>query len=157
MKNKWLFTIPAVLFVIDRLTKYFSLTKIPAEGVFWFNGKWFELGFQSRINKFIALSLPVGNVLAIILAVIILIILTIWLVKIYKREEWLKFGLLLTVLLSAISNLFDRIYYGGVVDFIAWSIGSLTGSVFNLADVFIIGALILFYWQEVKNNQPSFA
>ncbi len=153
MKNKWFFIIPILLFAVDRLTKYFSLLKLPSEGVFLLNNHWFEFGFQSRINKFIALSLPVANWLAIILVIILCAFLICWCWRLIKRQQLYKLALLLTVLLSAISNLFDRIYYGGVVDFISWSIDSVVGSVFNFADIFIIGALILFYWQEIKNNK----
>lgn len=49
------------------------------------------------------------------------------------------------VLAGAISNLFDRVWYSGVIDFIVVSYGSWTFPVFNIADVAICcGVFILF-------------
>jgi len=45
---------------------------------------------------------------------------------------------------GSVSNIFDRIFYGGVIDFIVLSFGKWSWPVFNIADFFIvIGVFIL--------------
>ena len=52
---------------------------------------------------------------------------------------------------GGLSNLFDRVLRGGVIDFIdlGW------GSVFNLADVFITLGLVLYLYLIFKNGEQS--
>jgi signal peptidase II len=72
----------------------------------------------------------------------------------YHAHEWLSAGLVSVVLVGAGSNLFDRLWYGSVIDFIAipwWS-------VFNLADIYIIaGVLALLYnmWHNESDGSTS--
>jgi signal peptidase II len=47
---------------------------------------------------------------------------------------------------GAIGNLFDRIYYTAVPDFIDFHIGNIHWFIFNIADIFIsIGVVCLIY------------
>lgn len=57
----------------------------------------------------------------------------------------------LLVISGAISNVIDRVVYGGVIDFIHISLGKLSFPIFNAADVFIVvGIAIMFlvHWHE---------
>ena len=52
------------------------------------------------------------------------------------------------IIAGSLSNLLDRILYGGVIDFIVLSYGNLTWPVFNIADAMIVigvGLLLLRY------------
>jgi signal peptidase II len=63
-----------------------------------------------------------------------------------KKIEWLSIVALTLVFSGGMSNLFDRVYYGGyVVDFLNVGLGPLRTGIFNIADVAImVGAFILF-------------
>ncbi len=55
------------------------------------------------------------------------------------------------VVVGAISNFIDRIWYGAVIDFIDFGFGSWRWPMFNLADVYVVigvGGIILkgFLW-----------
>jgi len=55
------------------------------------------------------------------------------------------------VLAGSISNILDRIMYGGVIDFIVVSFGSYSWPVFNIADIaIVIGAFIIcvYVWRD---------
>ena len=54
---------------------------------------------------------------------------------------------------GAFGNLFDRVYYGSVIDFIDISIKNFHWFIFNVADIFIsIGILILIILEFVKKK-----
>lgn len=69
-----------------------------------------------------------------------------WLYKLPKNAKWnaMKLGL---VAGGALGNIFDRVAFGKVTDFIVWKITTKTGShewpAFNLADAFLVVGLIL--------------
>lgn len=66
-----------------------------------------------------------------------------WSARATHKLEAASLGLVLS---GAVSNGFDRVYYGKVVDFLYFHIGDFSWYVFNLADVYIvIGAGLLLF------------
>lgn len=129
------FFLMLVLFIIDRLAKYLAILKLPEAGVFVLKNFNFKLFY----NPNLAFSLPLSNLLAIILTIIIVILLIYHLIRTAKTST-LGFFALSLILIGAVSNLIDRLRFGAVVDFLNFSFWPA----FNLADVYIIaGALIL--------------
>ena len=61
---------------------------------------------------------------------------------IIKSEYFLKPSLLM-ILGGAIGNVFDRIFYKAVPDFIDFHVGDFHWFIFNIADVFITLGVIL--------------
>lgn len=58
----------------------------------------------------------------------------------------------LVILVAAgLSNLLDRFFYGGVVDYIDIKIWP----VFNLADIIICGATVVFIWHFLFRQRPA--
>jgi signal peptidase II len=49
---------------------------------------------------------------------------------------------------GALSNIIDRVWYGGVADFILFSVGTWSFPIFNIADVFIVSGLGIMMIQE---------
>ncbi|ORU89903.1 MAG: signal peptidase II [Cycloclasticus sp. symbiont of Poecilosclerida sp. M] len=77
------------------------------------------------------------------IAVIAVIILTVWLKRLKRDETWLAFSLSL-ILGGAIGNLYDRIAYGYVIDFFDVYYQQWHWPVFNVADSAIsVGVTIL--------------
>ncbi len=67
----------------------------------------------------------------------------VWLVRL-KREQWLLSFALALVLGGALGNLWDRMYFGHVVDFISVHWGASYFPTFNIADAGIsVGACLL--------------
>ena len=96
----------------------------------------------------------------ILLAILVSIIIMIWLLRLPAKQRWLACALAL-VLGGAIGNVWDRIVFGYVVDYIDISISFLPWRLFNpwpafnIADSAIsIGAVMLiidvFFFQEEK-------
>ena len=57
---------------------------------------------------------------------------------------------------SALGNLFDRIYYKAVPDFIDFHIEEFHWFVFNVADIFItMGVIIMILYELILDNQKN--
>lgn len=123
-----------VLFVVDRLSKEFFLEH-PVER-YPVVDNWFWLQFQ--LNTKMALSLPLWPAFYYSLVGIVLVILCGKGVHMWVQHQFGQFICILIIITGAISNLLDRLYYGGVVDFVAGKLGH----VFNIADAMIVVSVI---------------
>ncbi len=122
------------LFLVDRLTKGYFLTHtveridlIPS--VVW---------LQYHLNDQMALSLPLFPLFYYTLVGAILLALCAKIVGLQQRGQFGQLIVVAILLAGALSNLLDRLLYGGVVDFITVSFNS----VFNIADIMIVGSVI---------------
>jgi signal peptidase II len=81
--------------------------------------------------------------------------LTVWLMKLKPSEKWLSIALAL-VIGGALGNLYDRIAYGHVIDFIHVHWESRYFPAFNIADSAIsIGAAMLLFESLFLQNKKS--
>lgn len=89
--------------------------------------------FSYSINSYLIFGLLGNNIIAILISLIILALL------ITFSKKYFGFGLILLTT-GLISNMLDRLIYGGVIDYFnLWSIPK-----FNLADVLIVAGVIFF-------------
>lgn len=129
------------LFLADRASKYWFFNQ--ASGleadfklISFFSGKF--------VNSGGAFSLPLNNMLVAAFTALVLGVLIVILIK----RGFDRVGLAVTsVILGAFSNFWDRILYGGVIDYLGFMIGNLPSSTFNLADIMIIGGLV-YWWRK---------
>ena len=72
-----------------------------------------------------------------------------------QKNDGLKRYSLLSIFGGSISNLFDRIYYSAVPDFIDLHYKSFHWFIFNVADIFITFGVICLIFAEIfyKNNE----
>ena len=150
------FTIVLVIFSIDRLSKIYILHIAEL-------GKTVDiyvtqyLNFYLIWNKGIAFGLFsfdesfIYNLITSIILTITIVIL----VMITKSTGFKKYSLLL-VFGGSSGNLFDRIYYSAVPDFIDIHINDFHWFVFNGADIFItIGIMCLIFDEIFINNKKT--
>ena len=91
------------------------------------------------------------NILTIIILIIILIIFFMTI-----KSNGLKKYSLLMILGGALGNVFDRLYYKAVPDFIDFHIGNFHWFIFNVADIFItIGILFMVIIELFNKNQKT--
>ena len=143
-KNLLYFILVTFVFALDRLTKFLiikysetlgelniSITSFMNFNLIWNDGIAFGLlSFEDRFFY---------NVISIIIALITLII--IWLAIKSQGIEKISF---LMIVGGSSGNLFDRIYYSSVPDFIDININNFHWFIFNVADIFItIGIIFL--------------
>ncbi len=106
-------------------------------------------------NTGAAFSILDGNTLLVTIIGIVIIIMIIWYLyknKVNKMIDKIGYSLILG---GSIGNLFDRVCYGYVRDFIDIQIGEYNYPIFNLADSFIVIGVILLLisaWRDKHGN-----
>ena len=142
------------IFILDRLTKLYviHLDKINSSSEI-FSSKF--LNIYLIWNEGIAFGLLSFNEnnLYNFLTLFILIIIFFILYMISKSSGFKKYSLLM-ILGGALGNVFDRIIYKAVPDFIDFHIGNFHWFIFNLADVFIsVGVIFMILYELYLNNK----
>ena len=143
-----------LIFTLDRLSKIIiiklseplgdlniSVTPFINFSLIWNEGIAF--GLLSFDDKFYY------NLITLLITLITLII--IWLANKSKGIEKISF---LMIVGGSLGNLFDRIYYSSVPDFIDISVNNFHWFIFNVADIFItIGVILLIILEFVKKEK----
>ena len=116
-------------------SKYLNVSLIWNEGI--------AFGFFSFSEKIFY------NILTIIILIIILIIF----IMTIKSDGLKKYSLLM-ILGGALGNVFDRLYFKAVPDFIDFHIGNFHWFIFNIADIFItIGVIFMIVIELTKKDK----
>ena len=141
------------IFILDRLTKlYVIYLDTINSGSEIFSSKF--LNIYLIWNEGIAFGLfsfDENNLYNIFTAFICLIILII-VILILKNKGTKKYSLLL-ILGGALGNIFDRIYYKAVPDFIDFHVENFHWFIFNVADIFItLGVISMIVLEISKSN-----
>tara|TARA_Y200000002_G_scaffold9772_1_gene8033 strand:+ start:43 stop:531 length:489 start_codon:yes stop_codon:yes gene_type:complete len=142
------------IFILDRLTKIYViyLDKLNS-GSEIFSSKF--LNIYLIWNEGIAFGLFSfdENNLYNFLTLIILIIIFVILYMIYKNSGFKKYSLLF-IFGGALGNVFDRIIYRAVPDFIDFHIGNFHWFIFNVADIFItVGVIFMIFLELTAKKQ----
>ena len=144
-----------LIFLTDRISKIYILKIAELENTvdIYINS---YLNFYLIWNKGIAfgmLSFNENIIYNMVTLAITIIVITI-LIMVIKAKGFRKYSLIL-VLGGSLGNLFDRIYYSAVPDFIDFHINNFHWFVFNVADIFITLGIICLIFDEifVNNNE----
>ena len=145
-----------IIFVTDRISKIY---------VIYLDNKL--LGSEIFSSKFLNINLIWNEGIAFglfsfddkifynILTIIILIIILIIFIMTIKSDGFKKYSLLM-ILGGALGNVFDRLYYKAVPDFLDFHIGNFHWFIFNVADIFItIGILFMVIIELFNKNQKT--
>lgn len=147
MKRK-IFFISVIFFLIDLLTKVFvkSFDNYPITIIDGF----FDIDMV--MNDGAAFSSFRGyQFILIIIAIFVLF----YIVKSIIPDVKTRLGLVSVSLLigGIVGNLFDRIFYGKVVDFLSFNIFGYMFPVFNFADVFICCGIVLYLIDYLRGEK----
>ena len=141
-----------LVFLFDRLSKVY---------IIYLNDKL--LGSEIFYSKFLNISLIWNQGIAFglfsfnekifynLLTLIILIIIIIIFFMVLKSYGLKKYSLLM-ILGGALGNVYDRMFYGAVPDFIDFHIGNFHWFIFNVADIFITLGIIFMIMLEIKDT-----
>ena len=141
-----LYLISLSIFLLDILTKNYIQNKIMYGDQVEITSFLSFVHFQNPGAAFSFLSDQGGWQKYFLIAISLLAVIYIpWLINQYKKNVLIVIGLLL-ILGGAIGNLYDRISYGYVIDFIYLHIAEFYWPAFNVADSAIsIGVLLFLY------------
>ena len=145
-----------LIFLLDRVSKTY---------VIYLNDKL--LGIEILSSKFLNIRLIWNEGIAFgllsfdqenfynLLTIIIIIIIFFIFVMTLKSSGLKKFSLMM-ILGGALGNVFDRILYKSVPDFIDFHVGEFHWFIFNVADIFItIGVIFMIFLELIDNNREK--
>jgi signal peptidase II len=150
------FIILVTIFLSDRLSKLYILNLAES-------AQEVDKYINSFLNIYLTWNTGVGfgllsleqNIFYNIITCVIILINIVIIVMIIKYKDFRSY-LLLIVLGGSLGNLFDRIYYRAVPDFIDLHYNNLHWFIFNVADIFItIGVLSLVVFELLINNKTK--
>jgi signal peptidase II len=145
-----------LIFILDRFSKIYVMnldrannseelytSKFLNISLIWNEGIAFGLLSFSQNNLY--------NFLSLLIAIIILVIFF----MIFQNNNIKKYPLLM-IFAGAIGNLYDRITYKAVPDFIDFHIGEFHWFIFNVADIFIsLGVFFMILIELIDNNKSN--
>ena len=146
--------VPAFIFILDRISKIYviNLSKVSFDTEL-FSSKYLNItliwnegiafGIFSAIHGYWYNLLTI----AIVLIAIVILIMSI-------RQDGMQQYFLLIVFGGALGNLYDRIFFKAVPDFIDLHVGNFHWFIFNIADIFItLGVIMLILWEILPLNK----
>ena len=154
LKNFFLsLLIVLVIFFVDRISKLYILNLAETE-------KYVDIYFNSFLNFHLIWNTGIGfglfssgtsfyyNLITILIVLINIIIL----IMVFKSQDF-KIFFFLMILGGSSGNLFDRIYYKAVPDFIDIHFNGFHWFIFNIADIFITLGVICLIYDEVFSEK----
>jgi signal peptidase II len=148
--------IVVVIFLLDRISKIYILKLVELENTV-------DIYLTSYLNLYLIWNKGVAfgllsfdyNLIYNLISLLITLIIIFILVMILKTNGYKKYSLI-SIFGGSISNLFDRIYYSAVPDFIDFHINNFHWFIFNVADIFItLGIICLIYGEIFFNNEKN--
>ena len=144
-----------VIFFLDRISKFYVISQSEK-----------NLSYDLFQTKFLNISLIWNEGIAFgllsfekdhfynILTILILIVVILILFMIFKSEGLKKYSLMM-ILGGALGNLYDRIFFGAVPDFIDFHVGNFHWFIFNVSDIFITLGVIFLITLELNINKKK--
>lgn len=142
--------VTTLLLVVDRVTKFFATQYFLDPYVLIPNV--LELSFFGNVHFLFYWKFPMWIVVSVLSMVMVFLVWQ-W-VDAVKEKKYIPALLLSILFVGAISNIYDRLFLGYVIDFIRvpfWS-------VWNFADMYIIGAVLAlgyFLWHSDKKSNED--
>ena len=143
----------AGLFIIDRLVKVYLLNFLQENQL---NSLRLNNFFEVVLvwNKGVSYGLfPQQSYVGQLIIIFFSLIICVWIAKfIINSEIRYRSITLILILAGASSNMIDRLIYGAVADFFHFEIATYSWYVFNIADIYIIAALIIAVTSDKREN-----
>ena len=145
-----------LIFLLDRISKIYVINldkKFFGSEIF--SSKYLNISLiWNEGIAFGLLSFDQDNLYNLLTFLIILIIFFI-IVMILKSSGFKKYALLL-ILGGALGNIFDRLMYKAVPDFIDFHVGDFHWFIFNVADIFVtLGVIFMILLEFIQNDKNN--
>lgn len=154
-----IFLIMLSCIVIDQVSKSVAKQFLQPGDFFSYAGDTFRLQYAENTGAFLGLGATLPDPWRhLIFTVLVGIFLMMLLVYLLRNRELTSFASVCLSLVCAggLSNLIDRIAYGGrVVDFLNVGIGSLRTGIFNVADMAITFGALLMLAESMRRTKSA--
>ena len=154
-KNTIFILLTLILFLIDRVTKNYILSIAENEGNV-------DIFINSFLNIILVWNTGIGfgllsfsDSITYNLITILIIIINLLIIYMIIKTNDIRSYFLIVVFGGSLGNLFDRIYYSAVPDFIDLNYEGFHWFIFNVADIFISVGIICLIFAELINYKKS--
>ena len=152
-KNIIIFSLVFIIFFLDLITKNYAINNLILNHSITINN---YLNFTLAFNYGAAFSFlsDAGGwqrFFFIIFSLFIIFVIIIILIK-DKNAEYIAFSFILA---GALGNLYDRVFFGYVIDFIELHYNNFYWPIFNIADIAISTGVILLLYSIVVSNKKN--
>lgn len=141
-KTTAIFLAVVFLFLIDRWLKFAALAGVSRNLI----GQLLMFNFSKNFG--VAFSLPFSGWPLLVVVSLIVLFLFYFSFKVYRQKDLPHIGAYVLIIGGAVSNLFDRMHYGFVIDYfdVAYF------SILNLADVMIFSGVVWLLFLAYKKG-----
>ncbi len=150
MNKKKIYSICGGILLLDQIIKMIIVFKMKLNQYIIVIPKFFKIKYVTNTGAAFSI-LEDKRYLFIIIATIFFFMLQRYIAKttITKKLEIVSLGLLMGGILG---NLFDRIFYGYVIDYLSFDFFGYSFPIFNVADIGIVIGIVLFSIYVMKSN-----
>ena len=150
-----LFTV-IIIFSLDRISKIYVISQSEKNLSYdLFESKFLNINLVWNEGIAFGLLSFDKNYLYNLLTILIIALIVVIFLMILKNRGFKKYSLLM-LLGGALGNLYDRIYFNAVPDFIDFHIGNFHWFIFNVSDIFIsLGVLFLISLELINNKKEK--
>ena len=146
--------------ILDRWTKSWVLNKFDLHESASVIDGFFNITYVQNTGVafgiFASITSPVKSVLLSVFTAVAAIVVIAYSVRSPVRNRLLQTALAL-ILGGALGNLYDRLAYGYVVDFLEFYVGPYHWPAFNIADSAITTGVLLLALEIIRNETPGVA
>ena len=144
-----------IIFSLDRISKFYVISQSEKNLSYdLFESKFLNINLVWNEGIAFGLLSFDKNHLYNLLTILIIVLIIIIFFMILKSKGLKKYSLLM-VLGGALGNLYDRIYFKAVPDFIDFHIGNFHWFIFNVSDIFISLGVLFLISLELTNNKKE--
>ena len=145
-----------IIFSLDRISKFYVISQSEKNLSYdLFESKFLNINLVWNEGIAFGLLSFDKNHLYNLLTILIIALIIIIFFMILKNKGIKKYSLLM-VLGGALGNLYDRIHFKAVPDFIDFHIGNFHWFIFNVSDIFIsLGVLFLISLELINNKKEK--
>ncbi|MEN0004266.1 MAG: signal peptidase II [Bacteroidota bacterium] len=144
---------------VDQYSKQWAVAQLKGEPRTSYLGDTFRLQFAENTGAFLSMGANQSETIRYwVLKVFPIIMLTglFFYLLFSKSLDWWQIAAFSFILGGGLSNIYDRLQYGKVVDFMNIGIGNLRSGIFNVADMSImLGLFILIPIAFRKESKPK--
>ncbi len=153
MKNKIIkcLIIFTLIFILDRVSKFLILNYVSTYGEI-------DIHVNNFLNLYLVWNTGIGfglfssnSILVYNLITALIFIINCVIIYIIYSEKNVKSYLFALILGGSVGNMFDRLYYSAVPDFIDFNFKGYHWFIFNVADIFITLGIICLILAELIN------
>ena len=142
-----------IIFSLDRISKFYIILKSETNlSSSLFTSRFLNINLIWNEGIAFGLFSFNENYLYNLLTILIVIVIFIILIMIIKSEGFKRYALSM-IFGGAVGNLYDRIFYSAVPDFIDFHIKEFHWFIFNVADIFITIGVIIMILSKCRSNE----